>query len=580
MARPQPVIRRAAIPDVQPRLEPGINPVLRRVYGIRGITEASQLDYSLEGLIPPAKLGNTDRAAGLLAEMVRRNGRILIVADFDADGATSCALAIRALRGMGAKNVSFMVPNRFVDGYGLTRQIAEKALHRNPDLIVTVDNGISSLEGVRLLREEGVEVLITDHHLAGAELPEASVIVNPNSPGEEFPSKHLAGVGVVFYVMIALRALLRGEGWFVDNSLPEPNLGELLDLVALGTVADVVKLDRNNRVLVQQGLQRIRAGQCCPLIKALLTGANRCLEDVVAADLGFVVGPRLNAAGRIDDMAVGIVGLVSDSTAEANATAKLLDQLNSERRVIEQGMKEQATRMLDGMELEGELPSGICVFDDGWHQGVIGILASRIKERYLRPVIVFAEEDEQMLKGSARSIPSVHIRDALDTIATANPGLLARFGGHAMAAGLSLPKRDLDVFKQCFDEEIARRLEGEPRSGELLSDGPLSRSERTLALAEQIARGGPWGQGFTEPLFDDRFQVLSQREVGTGHARMTLRDCRDGGEYTAIAFNQAEKLPDTPGVEIHAVYRLTVNTFRGDRQVQLQIIYFTVTSNE
>lgn len=580
MTRLESVIRRAAIPDALPQLESGISPVLCRVYGIRGITEAAQLDYSLEGLIPPARLGNTDRAARLLAEMVRRNGRILIVADFDADGATSCALAIRALRGMGAEHLTFMVPNRFVDGYGMTRQIAERALDHSPDLVITVDNGISSLEGVRLLREEGVEVLITDHHLAGAELPEASVIVNPNSPGEAFPSKNLAGVGVVFYVMIALRALLREEGWFVGNSLVEPNLGELLDLVALGTVADVVRLDRNNRILVQQGLQRIRAGQCCPLIKALLTGANRRLEDVVAADLGFVVGPRLNAAGRIDDMAVGIVGLLSDSTAEAATTAQLLDQLNSERRVIEQGMKEQATRLLDGLELEGALPSGICVFDAGWHQGVIGILASRIKERYHRPVIAFAEEDEQMLKGSARSIPSVHIRDALDAIATANPGLLARFGGHAMAAGLSLSKRDLNVFRQRFDEEITRRLEGEPRSGELISDGPLSRHERSLGLAEQIARGGPWGQGFSEPLFDDRFQVLSQREVGTGHARMTLRGCKDGGEYTAIAFNQAEKLPQTPGMEIHAVYRLSINTYRGDRQMQLQIVHFTVTSNE
>ncbi|MCW8905665.1 MAG: single-stranded-DNA-specific exonuclease RecJ [Sedimenticola sp.] len=579
MIRADPVIRRAPLPDQQLQLGPGIHPVLQRVYAIRGISGAAQLNYSLDTLIPPSRLGNTDRAARLIADVLRRNGHILILADFDADGATSCALATRALREMGAQNVSFMVPNRFVDGYGLTVQIAQKALSRNPDLVVTVDNGISSLEGVSLLRKQGVEVLITDHHLAGPRLPEASVIVNPNSPGEEFPSKHLAGVGVVFYVMVALRAFLREEGWFDQGSIREPNLAELLDLVALGTVADVVRLDRNNRILVQQGLQRIRAGQCCPLIRAILTGANRHPDEVVAADLGFVVGPRLNAAGRIDDMSVGIVGLLSDSMVEASRTAQLLDELNRERRSIEQGMKQQATRLLDTLELEGELPGGICVYDPGWHQGVIGILASRIKERYHRPVIAFAEDDETSLKGSARSVASVHIRDALDAIATANPGLLEKFGGHAMAAGLSLAKKDLAHFRRCFDEEILRRLEGEVHAGEYLSDGPLLREDMTLPLAEQISRGGPWGQGFPEPLFDGHFRVLSQRRVGGEHARLVLQDC-PGTEYNAIAFNQAEGLPDRPGADIHAVYRLTVNRYRGERQMQLQIVHFKVTSDE
>lgn len=575
----EPIIRRATVPDRLATFDPALPEALKRAYAIRGIHEPSQLNYSLEALIPPGELGNTGHAASLLADTLSRNGHILIVADFDADGATSCALAIRALRQMGGCRLSFLVPNRFVDGYGLTRPIAEKALTRSPDLVMTVDNGISSLEGVDLLRQQGVEVLITDHHLAGPRLPDASVIVNPNSPGETFPSRHLAGVGVVFYVMVALRALLRERGWFIEHALPEPNLAELLDLVALGTVADVAVLDRNNRILVQQGLQRIRSGRCCELIRAILIQSGRTLRDVVAADLGFAVGPRLNAAGRLDDMSVGITGLLCDSPDEATKTAQLLDRLNRERRVIEHEMKQQATEFLDALVVDENLPNGICVYDADWHQGVIGILASRIKERYHRPVIAFAEESGEMLKGSARSIESVHIRDTLESIATDNPGLLDRFGGHAMAAGLSLKKKDLALFQELFDEVVSQRMEGHPGVGEIISDGSLDEMEMTLPIAEQIARSGPWGQGFLEPLFDDSFRVLSQRQVGNGHVRMVLEKKSGGRQYTAIAFNQAERLPENPGVDIHAVYRLSINDFRGDRQMQLQIVYFRVTTD-
>lgn len=574
------IIRRAALPDHQAELGEDLPEVLRRIYAIRGICERSQLSYALGDLIPPGMLGNTEPAARLLAGLLRRQGHILIVADFDADGATSCALAVQALRAMGAEKVSFMVPNRFADGYGLTVQIAEKALSRKPDLVMTVDNGISSLDGVRLLRERSIEVLITDHHLAGPRLPDASVIVNPNSPGDSFPSKHLAGVGVVFYVMASLRALLRERGWFAERSLQEPNLAEYLDLVALGTVADVVRLDRNNRILVQQGLQRIRAGQCCELIRAILAQANRRLDDIVSADLGFVVGPRLNAAGRLDDMSIGITGLLSRSVAEATRTAVMLDELNRERRVIEQDMKQQAVRFLEGLEVESALPAGICVYNPDWHQGVIGILASRIKERYHRPVIAFADEDEATLKGSARSIEGVHIRDTLESIATAHPEMLSRFGGHAMAAGLSLARKDLELFRQYFDAAVSQRLDGQPPVGEFISDGELRQEEMCLQLAEQISRAGPWGQGFPEPLFDDRFVIESQRLVGTGHIRMTLQKISGEGAYVAIAFNQAERMPASPGARIHAVYRLAINEFRGDRTVQLQIVYFRVTGDD
>lgn len=558
------------------------SPLLRRIYALRDINSPGDLDYRLSAMLPPEKLGGTRAAAQLLHRIMSGNGRILVVADFDADGATSCALALRALRALGAREVDFIVPNRFVDGYGLTSAIARKCLERTPDLVMTVDNGISSLAGVRLLREQGVAVLVTDHHLPGSELPDADVIVNPNNPGETFPSKHLAGVGVVFYVMAALRALLRELGWFEARRLKEPNLADYLDLVALGTVADVVRLDHNNRILVQQGLARIRAGHCCELIRAVFSSAGKPISRVVAADLGFIMGPRLNAAGRLDDMSLGIVGLLSDSAAGAAETADLLNSLNGERKEIEREMRQQALACLSTLELGDRLPLGICVYRENWHQGVIGILASRIKEHYHRPVIAFADADadadtgDGMLKGSARSILGVHIRDALESVATAHPHVLNKFGGHAMAAGLALRKRDLETFSHCFDEAVARQLEGRLPDGNLCTDGGLEVEEMTLGVAEHLREAGPWGQGFPEPLFDDRFDVVHQKIVGDGHAKLVLRREGRREQFDAIAFNQAEGLPARHPAIIHAAYRLDINEFRGTTKVQLLIEYFQV----
>nr|WP_305792860.1 single-stranded-DNA-specific exonuclease RecJ [Sedimenticola hydrogenitrophicus] len=551
-------------------------PLLQRIYALRGVSAPGELDYRLSAMLPPEALGGTREAAQLLHRVMVGQGRILVVADFDADGATSCALALRALRAMGAREVDFIVPNRFIDGYGLTLEIACKCLARSPDLVMTVDNGIASLDGVRLLREQGVAVLVTDHHLPGGELPDADVIVNPNNPGEPFPSKHLAGVGVVFYVMAALRTWLREAGWFGEKGLPEPNLADYLDLVALGTVADVVRLDHNNRILVQQGLARIRAGRCCELIRAVFASAGKTLSRVVATDLGFTLGPRLNAAGRLDDMSVGIAGLLSDSTAKAAETANLLNSLNGERKEIEQEMRQQALACLASLELGDRLPLGICVYQENWHQGVIGILASRIKEQYHRPVIAFADADDEMLKGSARSICGVHIRDILESIAIAHPQLLDKFGGHAMAAGLTLMKRDLENFSRCFDEAVRQQLNGRALDGALRSDGGLEVDEMILSVAQQLREAGPWGQGFPEPLFDDRFEIVRQQTVGVGHAKLALRRAGRAETFDAIAFNQSAALPTHQPATIHAAYRLDINEFRGAMNVQLLIEYFQV----
>jgi single-stranded-DNA-specific exonuclease len=569
-------------PDIPTRDAKALSewPLLQRIYALRGVSDPGELDYRLSAMLPPEALGGTREAAQLLHRVMAGNGRILVVADFDADGATSCALALRALRAMGAREVEFIVPNRFIDGYGLTLEIARKCLVRSPDLVMTVDNGIASLQGVRLLREQGVAVLVTDHHLPGGELPGADVIVNPNNPGESFPSKHLAGVGVVFYVMAALRSWLREVGWFAAKRLREPNLADYLDLVALGTVADVVRLDHNNRILVQQGLARIRAGRCCELIRAVFASAGmsagKTLSRVVAADLGFTLGPRLNAAGRLDDMSVGIAGLLSDSAARAAETASLLNSLNGERKEIEQEMRQQALACLASLELGDRLPLGICVYRENWHQGVIGILASRIKDQYHRPVIAFADADGEMLKGSARSIRGVHIRDILESIATAHPQLLDKFGGHAMAAGLTLMKRDLESFSRCFDEAVRQKLNGRAPDGVLRSDGGLEVDEMILSVAEQLRAAGPWGQGFPEPLFDDRFEVVRQQTVGAGHAKLALRREGRAETFDAIAFNQSAALPTHQPATIHAAYRLDINEFRGATNVQLLIEYFQV----
>jgi single-stranded-DNA-specific exonuclease len=552
--------------------------VLERVYRARSVRGPEELEQGLARLHPVGSLARADQAAELLHQMLAGGRRILILADFDADGATGCALAVRALRRMGAADVRYLVPNRFEYGYGLTPEIVELAAMQEPDLIVTVDNGIASHAGVAEANRRGIPVLITDHHLPGPSLPEAAVVVNPNQPGDCFPSKSLAGVGAIFYVLLALRARLRRQGWFVARGLPEPNMAELLDLVALGTVADVVPLDQNNRILVAQGLARVRAGRGCPGIRALLQVAGRCPERAVAADFGFAAGPRLNAAGRLDDMTLGIECLLCDDPARAVEMARELDRLNRERRLIEAQMQDEALAALERMieAPEGALPFGLCLYRRDWHQGVVGLVASRIKERYHRPVIAFAEAGEGWLKGSARSVPGLHIRDVLEALATRHPALLSRFGGHAMAAGLSIRADDFGTFSGAFDEEVRERLSLEDLQGEILSDGPLEPGDLNLQLAELLRNGGPWGQGFPEPVFDGEFQVLRQRIVGERHLKMQLRPGRGHQRIDAIAFNQREPLAEH---QVRLAYRLEVNEYQGQRTAQLVVEHIADVSD-
>ena len=547
-----------------------LHPVLQRIYLTRQVASRQELEKSLDRLIPPIQLKGIDEASTLLAETLRQQERILIVADFDADGATSCALGLRALRSLGAADVRYLVPNRFEFGYGLTPEIVALAAQQQPDLIITVDNGISSNEGVKAARSLGIDVLITDHHLPGVSLPEATVIVNPNQPNDFFPSKNLAGVGVIFYVMLALRARLRASGWFTERNIAEPNLSRLLDLVALGTVADVVPLDANNRVLVAQGLKRINQGQAGAGIEALLRIAGRQPRRVTAMDLGYIVGPRLNAAGRLTDMSLGIECLLTDDAAAAHAMAQQLDALNRERRSIEAAMQRQAVAEMEGLKLDmTALPRGLCLFHESWHQGVIGIVAARIKERAHRPVIAFAPVSDTEMKGSARSVPGLHIRDALDAIAARHPQLLRKFGGHAMAAGLTLERQHFDAFRVAFDAEVSRHLSEDDLQGKIVSDGELTPDEVSLPVAELLRAAGPWGQGFPEPLFDGWFDVASQRVVGEKHLKLALR--LPGVEKTldAIAFNSVRDGKPLAYARIRAAFKLDVNEYQGYRSLQL-----------
>jgi len=554
------------------RLPDDIHPVLRRVYAARNISGKEDLDNSLSRLHSPAVMKGVSQAIELLVVALQKQERILVVGDFDADGATSSALMVAALRELGAASVDYLVPNRFEFGYGLTPEIVEVASARRPDLIVTVDNGISSLSGVTAARQRGIRVLVTDHHLPGRELPQADAIVNPNQPGDSFPSKNLAGVGVAFYLLMALRGRLRDSGWFEHGERKEPNLADYLDLVALGTVADLVPLDHNNRVLVQQGLQRIRAGRCRPGIQALLEVAGRKASRLVAADFGFAVGPRLNAAGRLDDMSLGIECLLSTDRARARQLAEQLDALNRERREIEADMKTQALEHVQQLHFDTEqLPMGLCLYSADWHQGVIGILASRIKEKFHRPVIAFAPSAPGEIKGSARSIPGLHIRDTLDAIAARHPQVLQKFGGHAMAAGLSLAESQLPLFEAAFREELKHRLDEEALTGVLESDGALDSADFSLELAELLRSAGPWGQGFPEPLFDGCFTVVSQRVVGEHHLKLSVRP--DGGRQAldAIAFNQAAEHQLEKGQRVRLAYRLDSNEYRGLLGLQLVV---------
>ena len=578
--------RREASPEAQTALN--VPPLLQRILAARQVQSDAERVLEFQFLHPPHLLHGIDAAVALLMEQLPAQRRILIVSDFDADGATSCVLAIRALRAMGFQNVDYIVPNRFEYGYGLTPEIVQLARGKSPDILITVDNGISSIEGVQAAHALGMQVIITDHHLPGRELPRADAIVNPNQPGCSFPSKALAGVGVVFYVMAALRSALRDAGWFASKGMVEPNLAGLLDLVALGTVADVVALDRNNRILVNEGLKRIRAGRACAGILALLELGKRALPALQASDLGFAAGPRLNAAGRLDDMALGIECLLADDSVSAMAMAQKLDTMNQQRKVIEEDMRDQAIHHLDALDIAGATaPAGVCLYDPAWHQGVIGILAARIKERLHRPVIAFAdagvdEKGEPQLKGSARSIAGLHIRDVLDTVATRNPGLISRFGGHAMAAGLSLRTCDYPRFSAAFDAEVTALLSEDDLQARILTDGEVRADELSLGTAQLLRDHGPWGQGFPEPCFDGEFEVLQQRMLGEKHLKLVV--CLPGlrqQALDAIAFNVDPAFwTRCNATRIRAVYRLDVNEYRGHRSLQLILEHLAPVSEQ
>jgi single-stranded-DNA-specific exonuclease len=553
-------------------LDSALHPVLRRVYASRGVRSAQELSSGLDRLCPVGTLEGVSAAAALIIEH-RVNGRVLIVGDFDADGATSTALVVRALRAWGFASVDFLVPNRFEFGYGLTPEIVALAAERRPTLIVTVDNGISSAAGVEDARARGIDVLITDHHLPGAELPRANVIVNPNLGASQFGSRALAGVGVAFYVMAAVRRLLDQAGTAPPGA---PGPAEFLDLVALGTVADVVPLDVNNRVLVTQGLRRIRAGRCAAGIRALLEVSGRTGCELTAADLAFSVAPRLNAAGRLDDMSIGIQCLLADDPTSATALAARLDQLNEERRAIEARMQAEAIAAIAQLHDPAPLAlqrNGLCLYHESWHQGVVGLVASRVKDRVRRPVIAFARASDSTLRGSARSIPGVHIRDVLDAVAAHHPGLITKFGGHAMAAGVSLDLANLDRFACAFDEEVTRWMTHALARDAIETDGELTIEEIALDTANALRSGGPWGQAFPEPCFDGVFAIRSARLVGDRHLKMWVEVPSSGRSFDAIAFNYAGGAPpDTlPEGSAQLVYRLDINEYQGERRLQLLV---------
>ncbi|ALR77962.1 single-stranded-DNA-specific exonuclease RecJ [[Enterobacter] lignolyticus] len=571
MRQPIPLRRREV--DESADLPADLPPLLRRLYASRGVRTAADLERSVKGMLPWQQLNGIEKAVEMLYGALREGVRIIVVGDFDADGATSTALSVLSLRALGCRNVSYLVPNRFEDGYGLSPEVVEQAHARGAQMIVTVDNGISSHAGVERAHALGIPVLVTDHHLPGDTLPDADAIINPNLRDCEFPSKSLAGVGVAFYLMLALRTCLRDKGWFDEQGIAPPNLAELLDLVALGTVADVVPLDANNRILTWQGLSRIRAGKCRPGIKALLEVSNRDAQKLAASDLGFALGPRLNAAGRLDDMSVGVALLLCDNIGEARMLASELDALNQTRKEIEQGMQAEALALCEKLEHSHEtLPGGLAMYHPEWHQGVVGILASRIKERFHRPVIAFAPAGDGTLKGSGRSIQGLHMRDALERLDTLFPGLMLKFGGHAMAAGLSLEEAKFAEFQRRFGELVTEWLDPSLLQGEIVSDGPLSPSDMTLEVAQLLRDAGPWGQMFPEPLFDGRFRLLQQRLVGERHLKVMVEPVGGGPLLDGIAFNiDTACWPDNGVREVELAYKLDINEFRGNRSVQLII---------
>lgn len=538
-----------------------IDPLHARLFAMRGLSTAAELDYGLAQLAPVSALDNIDAAARLV--IANRDRRIIVVGDFDVDGATSTALVLRCLREFGFKDVEYLVPNRFKFGYGLTPEIVKVAAERSPQLLITVDNGISSIDGVAVANELDISVLVTDHHLPGDELPEAAVIVNPNLKDSSFPSRNLAGVGVAFYLMARVGRMLEEQGATGSAKIP----AKYLDLVALGTVADVVPLDHNNRVLVQQGLSRMRANHAVAGIAALLKISGRQMARCVSSDLGFGVGPKINAAGRLEDISIGIECLLTDDADTAAEYARVLDKINSERRDIEATMREQAFRYVDQMG-EQRWPSCVCVYDESWHQGIVGLIAARVRERCHRPVIAFARENADFLKGSARSIQGVHIRDLLEAISTATPGLIDKFGGHAMAAGLTLAESSLDEFKEAAITQMARLYPDADFSGAIVTDGPLPGAAINLKFARSLRDAGPWGSAFPEPMWCGDFNVVEQRTVGENHLKLRVRPAEGGDVVDAIAFNQAG--PAYRGV-VQLAYKLDVNEYRGRETPQLVV---------
>ncbi|KQH84941.1 single-stranded-DNA-specific exonuclease RecJ [Vibrio furnissii] len=567
--RPEPDL--AQLPDTIP-------PLLRRIYLNRGVSSVEQLEKAAKALHSYQQLHGIDAAVELLFEAIKQQKRIIVVGDFDADGATSSALSVLALRMLGSHNVDYLVPNRFEDGYGLSPEVVEQALAMNAEMIMTVDNGVSSIEGVRFAKQHGLSVLVTDHHLPGAELPAADAMVNPNLQQCAFPSKALAGVGVAFYLMMALCVHMRRCGWFAEQGMAEPKLMELIDLVALGTVADVVPLDENNRILVHQGLQRIRAGKARPGIQALIEVAKRDARKLVASDFGFALGPRINAAGRLDDMSFGVELLLSNNIHAARRMASELDGLNQTRKEIEEGMKQEAMAFCERLQFgkDTELPHGLVMFQRDWHQGVIGILASRIKEQFHRPVIAFADGGDGLIKGSCRSIPGLHMRDALDKIDTQNPGIILKFGGHAMAAGLTIEEHNFERFSRLFDEVVRQDLDDALLKGVILTDGELAPEEFSMHVAEMLRAGGPWGQAFPEPVFDGEFKVLHQKLVGEKHLKLMLEPLHKGHPTNimidGIAFNvDLRRWPDASVKTVRLAYKLDINEFRGSQSLQLMV---------
>ena len=551
-----------------------LDPLLQRIYQSRGIDSQASLDRRLNCLPEPQSMTGLDAATQRLVTAAKKQQSVLIVGDFDADGATSSALMVLGLRAMGFQSVDFLVPNRFDYGYGLTPEIVDLAAEKSPDLIITVDNGISSVEGVARANKLAIEVIVTDHHLPGTQLPDAVAIVNPNQQGCDFPSKNLAGVGVAFYLLIALRTELRQQQWFDQQQIAEPNLSQWLDLVALGTVADVVPLDQVNRALVHQGLLRIRSGHSRPGIQALLRIAGKNPARLVATDLGFALGPRLNAAGRLDDISLGIQCLLCDDPQQALHTAQALDELNQDRKSIETGMQQQALAIVEQLGLDDKsMPAALSLFQPDWHQGVVGLLASRIKEKYHRPVVAFARGDNGDLKGSCRSIPGLHIRDTLDAVATQNPGLITKFGGHAMAAGLSLNEDKLREFEQAFEQQVAQLVTEDDLQARLITDGCLEAQQLSMHTAEMLRDAGPWGQLFPEPCFQGDFRIVQQRIVGERHLKLVLAPHNQPEiAIDAIWFNiDTARWPNPEAETVHCVYRLDINEFRGLESLQLMV---------